>query len=1426
MDANNLFFQSQNVTPVQSAPPLPQLKKQQQARPNLSLHVLRQRCWREPAAPAAAGKGRKGWEAECDALALIRNDKTEGGQAAHTRREAESRSLTAPAAADSRPALPPLCCPASVSLVGFKGSAEVFSVQAAAVVEVEHCRDVKAVSSKSGKAAVSFGLALGSPGLLVVCVDYDSPEEKRAVTQFLSRLSALKTRVQSATSDRPADVPTRAQVLAELKGERAARAKQASPRKKPPAAWLADSSSLGYQPTQPKQPARPSLAYSNAGRGDETMRALQSGQQQRSTERRYTPLSVGRPGLRTIQQETSWETAEERYERGKAAAAETSALSSPRAFTPSSSSSSIGANSFRSGGAFSSSAHSYSSGSKVDVLNDADSFSPSHRDSEVRLNAPYKPVAQLLPAKTGGSSMVTTYCGSTQRPWSTSSSYSVYGSKPSSFSSSSSSSQSSSFFPSSSSLSARPRHSGEEIGMRNVGNNCWLIAVVQALFAQRAFTVCLQRPLPVPLPPRCLYSSLLQLLTQHGEKAHGVLDPLPLKRAVGERLQRFAGSRQQDAHEFLMEALNAVTEDIVEAFLSHWRRQTAAAAVSADSNGHSDAMLVESEVTEVRGSKAMTPPPPSSRPASSPLLAPVPPRSRTEDDAISVESGGSDKENRSPPPPPLPLAPPPVELLKAWQQQADRLSASHSSFHCEVEVTLTCLNADCQYSRKNVEHFNVLSLDLPEQQHAQTSLDGWMRPAASVAAAPSSSYGRSSAASLPFRSPGSLAASSSSSSSSSSASSSSHHIPDLPHYLTSSTAPHSNGSSKTAASASSASSSALSSSLPSPSASSSFSASSSSSSSAVSSAASRLPPARAAVSMVSLLRQFFSPMHQEYKCERCQHAEVEITSAISRLPRVLILHIKRFTPDQRSGTYEKRQDPVLVQRTIDLSFACKDDVELPEQDPQLDAAVAPLSAALAAAAEPRRSVSPAANGWDDDDAMVDETPVTARSPRAATTPSSGSSSPSARLDSAASAPRVSVSPPAVSPSSSASAVVTPSSTSSKRSRVSANGASAPLLSPTSALAASAQVDSESDSARKRSRMSPSQFSSVKRDKWEERRVQIELEYRRKESALKEEYRRRKQGPLGGTEEDDIDMEYCVKCSELTAAEESRKAEVEKLKEEETETKRRTLAAAAERRKVEAEQRRLKEMAGDAEQGDPPEAEAEDEVLKRVLEESKQEAEKPRSREAEDDEQQLQAAITASMQDLHRRRAEGEVDVGAASESELLRASESASPPPQPQLPGSPQQQPVTPTSIATTVSPVSDASMLSCPQSPQSSKSASPPPPASSSFPSCSSSLSSSRAVYSLRGLVLHKGESSSSGHYIADLLLPEAEGEGSGRRAVWKRFDDQWVDVLKVEDDRTRRTWEKEGYILFFQLQQRADSNAKHASALPTAAAVDGVKG
>src|SRR4051794_33476852 len=52
-------------------------------------------------------------------------------------------------------------------------------------------------------------------------------------------------------------------------------------------------------------------------------------------------------------------------------------------------------------------------------------------------------------------------------------------------------------------------------------------------------------------------------------------------------------------------------------------------------------------------------------------------------------------------------------------------------------------------------------------------------------------------------------------------------------------------------------------------------------------------------------------------------------SALSILPRVLVLHLKRFQFNEKTFTFRKRKDIVKFDQIIDMSEYVTDDVELP-----------------------------------------------------------------------------------------------------------------------------------------------------------------------------------------------------------------------------------------------------------------------------------------------------------------------------------------------------------------------------------------------------------------------------------------------------------------------------------------------------------------
>ncbi|KAL3944063.1 MAG: hypothetical protein SGBAC_001846 [Bacillariaceae sp.] len=70
------------------------------------------------------------------------------------------------------------------------------------------------------------------------------------------------------------------------------------------------------------------------------------------------------------------------------------------------------------------------------------------------------------------------------------------------------------------------------------------------------------------------------------------------------------------------------------------------------------------------------------------------------------------------------------------------------------------------------------------------------------------------------------------------------------------------------------------------------------------------------------LRKFFAPERREIKCEKCFYETAMQTTEITRLPRAILLHLKRFivdvSPDYTSISYRKDQSAVSFEDSLDF----------------------------------------------------------------------------------------------------------------------------------------------------------------------------------------------------------------------------------------------------------------------------------------------------------------------------------------------------------------------------------------------------------------------------------------------------------------------------------------------------------------------------
>ena len=896
-----------------------------------------------------------------------------------------------------------------------------------------------------------------------------------------------------------------------------------------------------------------------------------------------------------------------------------------------------------------------------------------------------------------------------------------------------SSSYSSPYYSYSSSYLKPPRQS-EESGFRNLGNSCYINAILQALLAQSTFTTALlNNRSPAPLPASSLLSALSALANLHRRIHRDAIDPGSVKDVIGKRQSRFAGNRQQDAHEFLMELLNGVTDDLVEAQVAEWRKQQPgaeerkegreedeqqenngseterkmeielehdtdrtrtppsllsptsfmantptssvsparggriedlfAAAHNGEQNGFERSGLSPSsarlspavhlndtdrardgmqqrldEEEEEEEAKLAPATPPSAR---CPLV--LPPMKNEEDgDVISVSDGDTDYDfptqtaALSPPASPshtatspvVPLStapPPPSNLLKQWQEQASELSPAHLTFHLEVEVTLECANADCKYNRTNMEHFNVLSLDLPEEEVKQKKLDQWMSSGVRDTGRDKKENGHAtgSAALAGSIHDDSFNFSLSTPSSAASSSTTSAALSTPPASATTAAAdPNSNvaaylknpgrspftsnvhnysrapQTSTTASSALSSSNSVYQ-----------FSSASSSASSASSLGVPAVTrPSGPRLSVPSLVQSFFAPSTIECRCERCQYTHVRVTSRIARLPRVLCLHIKRFTPNWRLGTYEKRTDEVEVPQELDITFACKSDVQRPpvqeKEQQQLSNVVCPTPVKQIASTAPVNKLRPL-------------TPIVA--------PASPSSFAAPVTPHASTATTATSTPSTLSSSSSSSQALSSSDAaspaSSKRGRYDSDGRS---------------FDFADTSTNKRSRPSPA-FSSPTRSACEERLTQWKIEYSHRHAELTKRIAQAR-------DDESAQFDLTLQISQLEADNDEKTSQLEEevRKEREARERRATEEEEERRRKLEERERQRSSDWASANAPMPDEEVDEEEQFERVLAESKREAEaqeQKRKREVEDkrrEEDEVERAMKLSVIDAGGR----------------------------------------------------------------------------------------------------------------------------------------------------------------------------------------------
>lgn len=109
----------------------------------------------------------------------------------------------------------------------------------------------------------------------------------------------------------------------------------------------------------------------------------------------------------------------------------------------------------------------------------------------------------------------------------------------------------------------------ENFGLRNLGNTCYLNAVMQAFSSLREFVAEL-RAMPASIPPcqdgalfRCSVEMLQQMSSTGAGR--GPLSPGKLREQIAVASPMFGRNEQQDAHEFLLEYTNQLHDELLSA---------------------------------------------------------------------------------------------------------------------------------------------------------------------------------------------------------------------------------------------------------------------------------------------------------------------------------------------------------------------------------------------------------------------------------------------------------------------------------------------------------------------------------------------------------------------------------------------------------------------------------------------------------------------------------------------------------------------------------------------------------------------------------------------------------------------------------------------------------------------------------------------